>query len=232
MENIDPIEIAQFNQSASDWWNPNGSMKLLHQLNPLRLHYIEKFLRLENKHILDIGCGGGILTESLCQARAQVTGIDMAASLIQVATQHAKQNQLPITYECMAAETYAEKFPKQFDAVTCMEMLEHVPDPVSIIRAISQLTKPGGFIFFSTINRNLKSFFSAIIGAEYILNLLPKGTHHYEKFIRPSELTRWCESENVIFRHLQGVTYHPLTQTLTLSRSVDVNYLMCFYVNQ
>lgn len=226
--NIDPAEIAQFHSLASDWWNPTGSMKLLHQLNPSRLNYIKKFLNLENKLVLDMGCGGGILTESLRKSGAITTGIDVTESLIQIAKQHAQQSQLTILYETVSAEDFSKQYSAQFDVITCMEMLEHVPNPASIIQVIATLMKPGGFVFFSTINRNLKSFLATIIGAEYVLNLLPKGTHHYEKFIKPSELTQWCESENFLLHDLQGIAYHPFSQTITLSDSVDINYLMCF----
>ncbi|EKD92200.1 MAG: 3-demethylubiquinone-9 3-O-methyltransferase [uncultured bacterium] len=203
-------------------------MKLLHDLNPLRLDYIKKFTCLNHKNILDIGCGGGILTESLTQSHAVATGIDLTESLIHIAKKHAEKNHLATHYELISAEDFAEKNPGQFDLIACMEMLEHVPHPISIIQAISKLLKPNGLVFFSTINRNFKSFMSAIIAAEYILNLLPKKTHHYDKLIKPSELTNWCESKNLILENIQGLSYNIFTKKFNLTHSVDVNYLICF----
>ncbi|EKD78165.1 MAG: 3-demethylubiquinone-9 3-O-methyltransferase [uncultured bacterium] len=228
MTNVDPNEIAKFSALAKTWWDSNGSMKPLHELNPLRLQYIKKYAELENKYILDIGCGGGILTESLAHSGANATGIDLSEDAIAIATAHAEKSALNIQYEKIAVEDFAQKNPNAFDVITCMEMLEHVPDPLSIIHAATHLLKPHGFIFFSTINRNMKSFFEAILGAEYILNLLPKGTHHYQKFIRPSELTRWAEKNNLVVTGIQGVTYHLLTKQFSFCDSVDVNYLMVF----
>lgn len=226
--NVNPSEIAQFSKLAEDWWNPSGAMKPLHDLNPLRLEYIKKYSDLNNKAVLDIGCGGGILTESLSQSGAVATGIDLTESLIHAAKKHAENNNLKIDYQLISAESFSENNKEKFDVITCMEMLEHVPDPLSIIKSCATLIKPNGLIFFSTINRNLKSFMSAIVGAEYILNLLPKNTHHYDQFIKPSELTAWCESENLILKNIQGLSYNILTQQFKLSNSVDVNYLMCF----
>src|SRR3989338_4808473 len=226
--NVDPAEINKFSQMAREWWNPNGPMKPLHALNPLRLQYVKKHAELREKHVLDLGCGAGILTESLAEAGAITTGIDMSDDTIQAAKKHAELSKLSIDYQTTNAEIFSETHQQFFDVITCMEMLEHVPDPLSIIRAIHVMLKPNGIIFFSTINRNMKSFFSAIIGAEYILNLLPKGTHHYQQFIRPSELTDWSEKNNLLLLDLQGISYHPLKNTFSFSRSVDVNYLMCF----
>lgn len=228
INNIDPLEIAQFSKLAEDWWNPSGAMKPLHDLNSLRLEYIKKYSDLNNKAVLDIGCGGGILTESLSQSGAVATGIDLTESLIHAAKKHAENNNLKIDYQLISAESFSEKNKEKFDIITCMEMLEHVPDPLSIIKSCATLIKPNGLIFFSTINRNLKSFMSAIVGAEYILNILPKNTHHYDQFIKPSELTAWCESQKLILKNIRGLSYNILTQQFNLSDSVDVNYLMCF----
>lgn len=228
MNNVNPAEIAKFSALANDWWDPRGPMKPLHELNPLRLSYVKKYAVLDEKHVLDIGCGGGILTESLAVSGAITTGIDMSDAAIQIAKQHAEKSNLRIHYKQARTEDFAISHAGTFDVITCMEMLEHVPNPLAIIQAASDLIKPDGFIFFSTINRNMKSFFSAIIGAEYILNLLPKGTHHYSEFIKPSELKQWCEKNNLWLRGVQGITYHPLLKKFELSNSVDVNYLMVF----
>lgn len=228
MNNIDPNEIAKFSALAQTWWDEKGPMKPLHGLNPLRLSYIQKNAEIAGKNVLDIGCGGGILTESLAKAGALTTGIDMSEDAIVIAKQHAEQSALQITYQKISAEEFANLHANTFDVITCMEMLEHVPDPVSIIQSTSQLLKPNGYLFLSTINRNVKSFFQAIIGAEYILNLLPKGTHHYQKFIKPSELTHWAEKNNFVLRGLKGITYHPLKNKFEMTDSVEVNYFMCF----
>jgi len=226
--NIDTSEIAKFSAMAKEWWDINGPMKPLHALNPLRLEYIQKHAEISGKNVLDIGCGGGILTESLAKLNANATGIDMSHDAIAIAKQHAEKSDLKINYTLSSAEEFAKNNPAQFDIITCMEMLEHVPDPISIIQSASQLLKPQGYLFLSTINRNVKSFLSAIVGAEYILNLLPKGTHHYQKFIKPSELMRWAEKNNFILRGLKGITYHPVKNKFELSDSVDVNYLIYF----
>lgn len=229
--NVDAEEIAKFSALAHDWWNPNGPMKPLHILNPVRVAYIQKHADIAGKHVLDMGCGAGILTESLASNGAIATGIDMSDDAIAVAIKHAEKSALTISYQKTRIEDFATQHPEQFDIITCMEMLEHVPDPTAIIQAASQLLKPNGLIFFSTINRNIQSFLSAIVGAEYILQLLPKGTHHYQKFIKPSELTRWAEKNNFILRGLQGVAYHPLRNTAELTHSVDINYLIYFQKN-
>lgn len=226
--NVNPEEIAKFSALADHWWDKAGPMKPLHALNPLRLTYVKNHAEIKDKFVLDIGCGGGILTESLAKAGAIATGIDMSADAIRVAAQHAKQSGLTIQYQQIRTEEFAQLHANTFDVITCMEMLEHVPNPVAIIQAASQLLKPNGFIFFSTINRTLKSFFSAIIGAEYILNLLPKGTHHYAEFIRPSELTQWAEKNNLLLRDIKGITYHPFKKIFEMTNAVDVNYLVYF----
>lgn len=226
--NVDSEEIAKFSALAKEWWDENGPMKPLHALNPLRLSYVQKNCEIRDKNILDIGCGAGILTESLAKAGAIATGIDMSGDAIHIAKQHAEKSALHIHYEKIRVEDFAAKNPATFDVITCMEMLEHVPDPCAIIQAATQLLKPNGMIFFSTINRNVKSFLSAIVGAEYILNLLPKGTHHYEKFIRPSELTHWAEKNHLMLRGLQGITFHPFKNKFELTNSVGVNYLIYF----
>lgn len=226
--NVDSQEIAKFSALAQEWWDVHGPMKPLHALNPLRLSYVQKHSDIQGKKVLDIGCGGGILTEALAKAGAIATGIDMSNDAIQIAKQHAEMSDLTVHYEKIRVEDFATKNPHAFDVITCMEMLEHVPDPNAIIQSAAQLLKPNGKIFFSTINRNAKSFLSAIIGAEYILNLLPKGTHHYQKFIKPSELTHWAEKNGFILRGLQGITYHPFKNKFELTQSIDVNYLIYF----
>ncbi len=229
-KNVDPAEVAKFNKLAKTWWDVDAEMKPLHQLNPLRLAYIQKYCPLENQKVLDVGCGGGILSESLARAHAIVTGIDMSEAAIAVARQHAEKEKLTIDYQQQTIEAFSEKHPQHFDMITCMELLEHVPDPFSLIKACVRCLKPGGHIFFSTINRNIKSFLKAIIAAEYIAGLLPKGTHDYKKLIRPSELESWASDAKLVLRHLQGVRYHPLSQTFEFSRDVSVNYLAYFQV--
>ena len=226
--NVDPEEIEKFSALAEDWWNEDGSMKPLHQLNPLRLKYIDDQADITNKKVLDVGCGGGILSESMARACADVTGIDMSEPAINVAKQHAKQQRIIVDYQCRTIESLAEVAPEQFDVITCMEMLEHVPDPKSIIEACAQCLKPGGKLFFSTINRNPKSFLTAIIGAEYILGLLPKGTHQYAKFIRPSELTTWASCADLKLGGIQGVSYQPFSSEFSLSKDVSINYMVYY----
>lgn len=226
--NIDPAEIEKFDAIAANWWNPNGEMELLHSLNPLRLKYIESWVALNNQAVLDVGCGGGILSESLACRGAHVTGIDLSDGCIEAAKSHAKKNNLEINYQLCSVEEMALNHPNEFDVITCMEMLEHVPNPVSIINACAQLLKPNGTLFFSTLNRNFKSFFYAIIGAEYLTKRLPRGTHHYAKFIRPSELTQWACEANLTLNDIIGIEYNILKSTFNLSPNVDVNYL-AFY---
>jgi len=227
-KNLDPNEIAKFDALADEWWDPNGPMKPLHQLNPLRLQFITQQIPLRNKHILDVGCGGGLLSEVMQKEEASVVGIDLSDAVIQAAKQHAEQNQLNIDYQIISVEDYAAKHLEQFDIVTCMELLEHVPNPSQIINACEQATKPGGFLFFATINRNLKSFLMAIVGAEYILNLLPRGTHHYDKLIKPSELTQMAKQCGLQLHDIQGIEYRPFSGQFELSKNTDVNYLICY----
>ena len=224
--NVDPSEIEHFSALAKQWWDKNGPMGPLHAINPLRMAFIERFEQLQNQKVVDVGCGGGILTEALAQAGAHAIGIDLAQDSIEVARQHAIQNELQIDYQVCAVEHLAQQQAAQYDSVTCMEMLEHVPDPSSIVKACAQLLKPGGSLYLSTINRNPKSFAFAIVGAEHVLNLIPKGTHHYDKFIKPSELASWCRDAGLEASTVQGMSYNPLTRAHKLSRDVDVNYLM------
>lgn len=227
-QNVDTLEIAKFDTLANEWWNPEGTSKPLHQINPLRLQFIMDATALNHKKIIDVGCGGGILSESLARQNANVTGIDMAETVIAVAKQHAAKNHLDIAYKQITVEAMAQSHPEAFDIVTCMELLEHVPNPISVIDACSKLVKPEGYLFFSTLNRNLKSYLHAVIGAEYLLQLLPKGTHDYNKFIRPSELDGWARDAGLSLQHIAGITYNPLTQQYKLTPSVDVNYLVCY----
>ncbi len=225
--NVDPLEIEKFQSIASRWWDPESEFKPLHQINPLRLDYIETgFGPLKGKKILDIGCGGGILTEAMALKGARVTGIDMAEMAIKVAKMHLHESKLDIDYEKITAEEFAQKNTGKFDLVTCLEMLEHVPDPTAIINAAKTLLKPDGQLFLSTINRNPKSFVLAIVGAEYILNLLPRGTHEYDKFIKPSELACAVRANQMEVLDITGMTYNPLSKRYKLGRDVDVNYLM------
>ena len=229
--NINPIEIEKFSQIASRWWDKNGECKPLHEINPLRLEFIKQQINLCETKILDVGCGGGILTESLAQAGACVTGIDASAELINIAKLHKYETKLTIDYQLTTIEEFSEKNPNAFDVITCMELLEHVPDPISIINACSKLIKPQGYLFFSTINRNLKSYFQAIIGAEYILRLLKIGTHDYRQFIRPSELDKWARATDLSLEKMIGFTYNPLTAEYKLTSNTDINYLVCYRNN-
>ncbi len=224
--NVDENELAKFETLAYRWWDKESEFKPLHDINPLRLNYINECVNLSGKQVLDIGCGGGILSESMAKKGAQVTGIDLGQAPLAVAKIHAKEQDIAIDYQAVSAETMAARKPKSFDVVTCMEMLEHVPDPAAIIKACSELAKPNGHVFFSTINRNPKSFLFAIIGAEYILNLLPKGTHEYEKLIKPSELDRWIRHANMSTKDITGMTYNPINKTYNLSSDTSVNYIL------
>jgi len=224
--NVDENELAKFEALAYRWWDKESEFKPLHDINPLRLNYINRIAALEGKKVLDIGCGGGILAESMVKKGAQVKGIDLGKTTLFVAKIHAKEQNLNIEYEAISAEALAANEPESYDIVTCMEMLEHVPDPSAIINACAKLAKPNGDIFFSTINRNPKSFLFAIIGAEYILNLLPKGTHEYEKLIRPSELDRWVRASAMNTNEIIGMTYNPLDKSYKLSTHTSVNYIL------
>lgn len=225
--NIDQQELAKFSALAARWWDPKGEFKPLHDINPLRLDYVDQQAGgLAGKVVLDVGCGGGILSESMARHGAQVTGIDMGESVLRVAKLHLYESGLDIDYQYTTVEQLAQAYPGYFDVVTCMEMLEHVPNPLSVVMACYQLVKPSGQVFFSTINRNLKSYLFAIIGAEYILKLLPKGTHDYAKLIRPAELAQWIRTANLTLRSMIGISYNPLTQHYSLSQDISVNYII------
>jgi 2-polyprenyl-6-hydroxyphenyl methylase/3-demethylubiquinone-9 3-methyltransferase len=225
--NVDQAEISKFEELASRWWDTNSEFKPLHDINPLRLDYIDRIAGLESKKVLDVGCGGGILAESMAHRGAEVTGIDMGEAPLEVARLHLLESGLKVNYERIPVERLAEEMPGTFDIVTCMEMLEHVPDPGSVISACAKLTKPGGRLFFSTLNRNPKSYLFAIIGAEYVLNLLPKGTHDFSNFIRPSELDLWIRRAGLTTDDITGLVYNPLTRRYRLDpRDVDVNYMV------
>lgn len=226
--NIDPIEMEKFNQIAHHWWDPNSEFKPLHEINPLRLNYIDQLASLSGKVVLDVGCGGGILSESMAERGAKVTGIDMGEKSLKVAKLHLLESGNKVDYRRIAAENLAKEQPNHYDIVTCMEMLEHVPDPESIVRSCALLTKPGGWAFFSTINRNPKSYLFAVIGAEYILNLLPRGTHDYAKLIKPSELARMARGAGLDVEAIMGMTYNPITQIYSLVRDSSVNYIMAY----
>ncbi len=224
-ENVDPAEMAKFNGLAARWWDAEGDFRPLHQINPLRLDWIRERAELNGKAVVDVGCGGGILTEAMAQAGATVTGIDMADAPLAVARLHQAESGAEVEYLRTRAEDLADERPGQFDVVTCLEMLEHVPDPAAVIAACRTLVKPGGSVFFSTINRNPKSFLFAIVGAEYVLRLLPRGTHEYQKFIRPSELEGWARNAGLRISDSIGLHYNPLTRVYSLGANVDVNYI-------
>jgi len=225
--NADPAELAKFSELAHRWWDPESEFRPLHQINPLRLEWIQSQMPLSGARVLDVGCGGGILADSMARKGAQVLGIDLAAKALKVAQLHALEAQTPnVTYREVSVEALAAEQPGSFDGVTCMEMLEHVPDPESVVRACSVLVKPGGWVFFSTINRNAKAFVFAILGAEYVLNLLPRGTHEYLKFIRPSELAAHCRASGLQWTDTRGLEFNPLTQRYWLSGNTTVNYLV------
>ena len=225
--NVDHAEVSKFEELASRWWDPHSEFKPLHEINPLRLDYIDRRAGLDGKRVLDVGCGGGILAESMAAHGAQVTGIDMGLAPLEVARLHLLETGQQVDYRHGSAEELAVEQPGHYDLVTCMEMLEHVPDPSSVVRACSQLVRPGGKVFLSTINRNPKSYLFAILGAEYLLRLLPKGTHDYAKFIRPSELARWTRAADLETQDITGLTYNPLSGVYRLDpRDVDVNYMV------
>jgi len=224
--NADPAQHQKFSELAHRWWDPASEFRPLHEINPLRLGWIDGKAALAGKKVLDVGCGGGILAESMSAVGADVTGIDLSEKALSVARLHLFESGHKVDYRLVSAEAFADENPAAFDVVTCMEMLEHVPDPASTIAACARLVKPGGHVFFSTLNRNLKSYVFAIIGAEYVLKLLPAGTHEYAKFIKPSELTRYCRQARLDTQELIGMSYNPLTKVYSLGRDTDVNYLL------
>jgi 2-polyprenyl-6-hydroxyphenyl methylase/3-demethylubiquinone-9 3-methyltransferase len=224
--NADPNELAKFGDLAHRWWDPQGEFRPLHQINPLRLAWIERKAPLAGKTVLDVGCGGGILAEAMARAGARVRGIDLAEKPLKVAQLHLLESGLAVDYEVVSPEVLAEREPRHYDVVTCMEVLEHVPDPASAVQACAALAKPDGDVFFATINRNPKSYLLAVIGAEYVLRLLPKGTHDYARFIKPSELGRWCRDAGLEVASLVGMTYNPLTRVFALGRDTHVNYMV------
>ncbi len=226
MSNADPIEIEKFSQLAHKWWDPNSEFKPLHDINPLRLNYIDRLAGLSGKTVLDVGCGGGILSESMAKTGAIVTGIDLSDKALQVAKLHLLESGIQVDYRKIAVEDMATECPASFDIVTCLEMLEHVPDPQSVIASCAKLVKPGGHVFFSTLSRNPKSYLFAIIGAEYILNMLPRGTHDYAKFIKPSELAQYCRNAGLNVTDLTGMSYNPLSKSYSLGKDSSVNYLV------
>ncbi len=224
--NADPAELAKFSDLAHRWWDNDGEFRPLHQINPLRLEWINNLCPVMGQQVLDVGCGGGILADAMARAGATVTGIDLATKALRVAQLHALEVQTPnVQYREVSVEALAQQQPSSFDAVTCMEMLEHVPDPASVVRACAALVKPGGWVFFSTLNRSPQSFLFAIVGAEYVLNLLPRGTHEYAKMIRPSELAGYCRAADLDLRHTRGMAYNPLTRRYWLNADTGVNYL-------
>ena len=224
--NADPAELAKFSDLAHRWWDKDGEFRPLHDINPARLDWINGLSPLAGARVLDVGCGGGILADAMARAGAAVTGIDLAGKALRVAQLHALEAQTPsLQYREVSAEALAAEAPASFDVVTCMEMLEHVPDPGSVVRACATLVKPGGWVYFSTLNRNLKSFLMAIVGAEYVLNLLPRGTHEYARLIRPSELAGHCRAAELDVRHTRGMAYNPLTRRTRLHDDTSVNYL-------
>ena len=225
--NVDPAELAKFSELAHRWWDKDSEFRPLHQINPMRLNWITTQCPLAGKQVLDVGCGGGILADAMARKSAEVLGIDLATKALRVAQLHAIEAKTPnVTYREISAEALADQQPASFDVVTCMEMLEHVPHPASIVSACMRLVRPGGWVFFSTLNRNAKSFLFAIVGAEYLLNLLPRGTHTYERMIRPSELARYCRDSGLDVKHTRGMAYNPLTQRYWLSADTSVNYML------
>ena len=224
--NADPAELQKFSELAHRWWDPESEFRPLHEINPLRLDWIDSIVSLKDKQVLDVGCGGGLLSEGMAARGARVTGIDLGEKPLSVARLHLHESGLSVDYQHISAEDMAAAHPGQFDVVTCLEMLEHVPDPAAIVAACATLVKPGGHVFFSTINRNAKAYLLAVIGAEYVLRMLPRGTHDYAKFIKPSELSRMCREQRLRVNRLEGMTYNPLSKEYTLGRDTDVNYLL------
>lgn len=224
--NVDPAELQKFATLAHRWWDPASEFKPLHEINPLRLDYIDRIAVLSGKTVLDVGCGGGILSEAMAGRGAQVTGIDLGEKALKVAQLHKLESGAAVDYRLVSVEELAEERPESFDIVTCMEMLEHVPDPAAVVGACAKLVKPGGQVFFSTLNRNPKSYLLAVIGAEYVLNMLPKGTHDYRKFIKPSELSAWCRQVGLDVAGMAGMSYNPLSKRYWLNSDVSVNYIL------
>ncbi len=227
-ENVHPEEINKFGSLADRWWDPNGEFNTLHSVNPLRTSFIQQYCDIENKRIVDVGCGGGILSEALAKLGADVVGIDLSQDLIEIAELHSLETQVKIDYQRTSAESLADMSPETFDCVTCMEMLEHVPEPACIVEACSRLVKPGGTIFFSTLNRKWKAWMLAIVGAEYLMRMIPKGTHDYKTFIKPSELTGWARQFGLEIQAITGIEYNPLIKRYYLGKDIDVNYIAVF----
>jgi 2-polyprenyl-6-hydroxyphenyl methylase/3-demethylubiquinone-9 3-methyltransferase len=225
-QNVDPNEVAKFEALAASWWDLEGDSKPLHEINPLRLGYIAERCQLDQAAVIDVGCGGGILSEALAKSGARVTGIDMGEMPLDIAKLHAMEGGLDIHYQQSTAEAMAQQHAAEFDVVTCLEMLEHVPDPAAIIQACADLVKPGGDVFFSTLNRHPKAYMLAVLGAEYVMNMLPKGTHDYQRFIRPAELASWCRQAGLGVKNISGMTYNPLSRQFSLGKDVKVNYLV------
>jgi 2-polyprenyl-6-hydroxyphenyl methylase/3-demethylubiquinone-9 3-methyltransferase len=224
--NVDVAELSKFSELAHKWWDKSSEFKPLHDINPLRLNYIDQAVNLSGKKVLDVGCGGGILSESMALKGATVTGVDLGEKALKVAQLHSLESDVVVDYQLISVEELAEKQPASFDVVTCLEMLEHVPNPASVVAACAKLVKPDGHVFFSTINRNPKSYLFAVIGAEYVLNMLPRGTHDYKKFIKPSELASWMRPVGLSLQHQIGMSYNPITQHYWLDDDVSVNYMM------
>ena len=224
--NFDQAELNKFSELAHQWWDKTSQFKPLHDINPLRLNYIDKAISLNGKTVLDVGCGGGILSESMAEKGAKVTGIDLGEKALKVAQLHSLESGVAVDYKFISAEELAENSPASFDVVTCLEMLEHVPNPTSVVAACAKLVKPGGHVFFSTINRNPKAYLFAVIGAEYVLNMLPRGTHDYAKFIKPSELASFVRGANLSLQHQIGMSYNPITKHYWLDSNISVNYMM------
>lgn len=226
MSNVDELELDKFSQIAHKWWDMDSEFKPLHEINPLRLGFIDEHAAISGKTVLDVGCGGGILAESMAAKGATVTGIDLAKKSLKVAQLHSLESGVSVSYRCVPVEELAAEAPASFDVVTCMEMLEHVPDPLSVVRACAELVKPGGQVFFSTLNRNAKAYLLAVVGAEYVLNMLPRGTHEYKRFLKPSELARMARGAGLELVQVKGMGYNPITRIYSLNDDTDVNYLM------